>query len=190
MEPFEYFVVLSSIILGLGMAQILMGFSDMIANYQKITFSFPQMIYAVVIFIIHLQDWWYSYQYSVLIKEWTFMKSLFMLSFHVVLFLQARVLFPTGSRSQDIDMVRYFHENWKLLYYLGSITVVISILQNVFISGHSLIEAAPLSLFALTYWGLIFLDIKSETVHLKFVTILLIIFIFYTVVDPYVLVVE
>ncbi len=190
MEPFEYFVVLSSIILGLGMAQILMGFSDMIANYEKIRFSFPQIIYAVVIFIIHLQDWWYSYQYSILIKEWTFVKSLFLLSFHIVLFLQARVLFPTGSRSQDLDMVKYFNENWKLLYFLGSITVIISILTNVFISGHTFLETAPFLLFIATYWALIFFDIKNENVHLTFVTLLLIVFLFIIVGDPFVLVSE
>lgn len=187
MEAFEYFVVLSSLILGLGITQILMGFSDLIAHYKNVNFSLVHAIYAVVVFIIHLQDWWYSYQYSILIEEWTFMTALFLMSFHIVLFLQARVLFPTGSRSKETDMVKYFGENWKLLYFLGSLSVIISILQNVFITGHSWLEVAPFLLFIATYWGLIFFDIKNEVVHLTFVTLLLIVWIFLIVLDPFVI---
>ena len=58
MEAFEYFVVMSSLILGLGIAQILMGFSDLVAHYKEVKFSLTHSIYAVVVFLIHLQDWW------------------------------------------------------------------------------------------------------------------------------------
>ena len=187
MEAFEYFVVLSSLILGLGITQILMGFSDLVAHHKQVKFSLAHIIYAIVVFIIHLQDWWYSYQYSLLIEEWTFLIALFMLTFHIVLFLQARILFPTGSRSKETDMVRYFGENWRLLYFLGLLVVIISILQNVIISGHSWTdESTLLSIpFALSYLAFIIFNIKNYYAHLTFVTILLAIWIIVVINDPF-----
>ncbi len=187
MDAFEYFVVMSSLILGLGIAQILMGFSDLIAHYKSVKFSVTHTIYAIVIFIIHIQDWWYSYQYSIQVKEWILVLAILLLSFHIVLFLQARVLFPTGSRVQETDMVVYFGENWRLLYFLGAITVAISILQNIFISNIPLSETWQFFLFLGAYMVFIIFKIKNYYAHLSFVAILLAVWIIVIVTDEYVI---
>lgn len=187
MEAFEYFVVMSSLILGLGIAQILMGFSDLVAHYKEVKFSLTHSIYAVVVFLIHLQDWWYSYQYSLQIENWTFILSISLFSFHIILFLQARILFPTGSRSLETNMINYFGENWRLLYSLGCISVIISILKNIFISNISFIEVSPLFLYTGLYLVFIIFNIKSFYAHLTFVTFQLIAWIFFIALDPYVI---
>ena len=175
MSAFEYFVVLSSLILGLGIAQILQGFSDLVAHYDKIRFSIVHTVYAVVVFIIHLQDWWYTYQYSMQIESWTFLLSISLLSFHIVLFLQARILFPTGQRSGETDMVAYFAENWRLLYFLGSITVLHSIISNIFLSGYSFVEQIHLIVYFLVYQTFIFFRIQNFYAHVTFVSLQLVV---------------
>ncbi|MFY0625016.1 MAG: hypothetical protein JXR07_01895 [Reichenbachiella sp.] len=187
MEAFEYFVVMSSLILGLGIAQILMGFSDLIAHYSQVRFSLTHIIYAIVVFIIHLQDWWYSYQYSLQIENWTFLLTIGLFTFHIILFLQARILFPTGARSQETDMVKYFGENWRLLYSLGSLTVLISIIKNLTLSNHTLIEIWPQPLYLAIYLAFILLNVKNYYAHVTFVTLQLMIWIIIIATDPYVI---
>lgn len=193
MEAFEYFVVLSSLILGLGITQILTGVSDLVADWKKVQFSITHGIYAVVVFIIHLQDWWYSYQYSLLIEEWKFVQVLGLLTFHIVLFLQARILFPTGSRAGETDMIKYYGENWRMLYGLGSITVLISIWQNVVFSNFPVfsfdLETGNLFqwIYFAIYIGFILSKTKNFYAHVIFVTLQLVVWIGLVVNDPFVL---
>ncbi|RJE73111.1 MULTISPECIES: hypothetical protein [Reichenbachiella] len=165
MESFEYVVVLTSLILGLAMAQILNGVSDMVAHYSKIKFSFAHTILIVIIFFVTIQDWFYSYQYSKQIEEWTMPTVLSILSFPILLFIEARILFPTGTRSKEVDMDVYFYDNWKWLYTLFTMTIIVSILQNIFFSGFTIIEQVPLMLYAGVYLLFIFGDFKNKLYH-------------------------
>ncbi len=52
-SPFEYISILVSIILGLGITQILSAFTDLLYNYKKVKFYWPQLLW--VLFILFLQ---------------------------------------------------------------------------------------------------------------------------------------
>ena len=86
MEPFEYVVVLTSLILGLGIAQILTGVSDIISHWKQIKFSLPHGIYIMVVFLIHIQEWWINYQYSKELMVWTLPVVLSILVFPILLY--------------------------------------------------------------------------------------------------------
>ena len=169
MEPFEYVVVLTSLILGLGIAQILMGVSDIISHWKQIKFSLPLNVYILVIFLIHIQEWWINYQYSKELMAWTLPVVLSILVFPIVLFLQARMLFPTGSRSHETDMDAYFKDQWRWLYSLGLITVLISICHNLYLSHSPLIDQFHLAIYALVYFYFIVLNVKNHLAHTIFV---------------------
>lgn len=177
MEPFEYVVVLISLILGLGVAQLLNGVADMVAQFKKTKFSAAHCIFIVVIFLVFFQDWWYTFQYSNQITEWTQYIILALLSFPIALFLLARFMFPTGSRSQETDMHAYFYENWRWLYGLFASTIAISIVQNIFISGYTLTEQIPLIIYFTWYVVVISLNIKSSKFHNVFQVVQLLIWL-------------
>lgn len=169
MEPFEYVVVLTSLILGLGIAQILMGVSDILSHWKQIKFSLPLNVYIVVVFLIHIQEWWINYQYSKELMAWTLPVVLAILIFPILLFLQARMLFPTGSRSNETDMDAYFKDQWRWLYSLGFLTVLVSIWHNLYLSHSPLLDQFPLAVYALSYFGFIVLNVKNQTAHKVFV---------------------
>jgi len=181
MDPFEYVIVLISLILGLGLAQLLNGLADMLAQYKKTKFSTAHSIFIVIIFLVFFQDWWYTYQYSKEIIEWTEFIVLGLLSFPIALFLLARFMFPTGSRSQETDMQVYFFENWRWLYALFSSTIVISIIQNITISGYALVEQIPLMLYFTWYVVFISLNIKNMKYHNAFMIAQLALWIYFFV---------
>lgn len=86
MEPFEFVVVLTSLILGLGISQILIGVSNAISNFRKIKWSLPHAMVVLVVFIMHIQEWWINYQYSKEITSWTLPMVLSLLIYPILLF--------------------------------------------------------------------------------------------------------
>ncbi|MEO9805817.1 MAG: hypothetical protein ABJF04_21345 [Reichenbachiella sp.] len=174
MDPFEYVIVLISLILGIGIAQLLNGLADMLAQYKKVKFSTAHTIYILIIFLVFIQDWWYSYQYSKQINAWTLPIVMALLSFPIFLYLLARFLFPTGSRSQETDMVTYFSENWRWLYSFFVSTIVISILQNVYISGLTWKENMPHFCYMGVYLIFIVGNFKNMRYHNVFMILQLI----------------
>ncbi|MCV9389323.1 hypothetical protein [Reichenbachiella ulvae] len=184
MEPFEYVVAMTSLILGLAMAQILNGIADMVSNYSRIKFSFSHTVMIVILFMVTLQDWWYSYQYSKHIEVWTFPTLMAILSFPIILFLEVRLLFPTGTRSQELDMDVYFYQNYRWIYTLFVITILISIAQNMYFSGYTLIEEIPLFIYAGVYLIFIFADFKNKLYHDVFMVAQLFVWLSFMILDP------
>ena len=168
MEPFEYVIVLISLILGLGVAQLLNGLADMLAQFKKTKFSIAHCLFIIVISCVFFQDWWYTFQYSKEIQFWTEVKVLLLLGVPIILFLLARFMFPTGSRGQETDMVAYFYENWRWLYGLFTLTIIISIIQNLYISHYEIIEQIPLMFYLFCYVLFIVLNVKDMRYHVVF----------------------
>ena len=174
MEPFEYVVAFTSIILGLGVTQILMGVSDMVADWEKVKFSLPHAIYILVVFLIHIQDWWWTYSLQEIVTAWTFSKVLSILIFPIILFLQARMLFPTGSRQNEIDLKFYFNQRWKWMYGLGLASVVSSSVNNLVVSNLPAETQIPQIIYFTVYFSFIVGDVRKEIYHIIFVSLQLI----------------
>lgn len=179
MDPFEYVIVLISLILGMGLAQLLNGIADMLAQYKKTRFSTAHSIFIAIVFLVFFQDWWYTYQYSKEIQKWSEPIVLGLLSFPIALFLLARFMFPTGSRSQETDMYSYFYDNWRWLYSLFASTILISIVQNITISGYTIVEQIPLMIYLIWYIVFIAINVKNPKFHRAFMVVQLFIWIYF-----------
>lgn len=187
MEPFEYFVVLSSLILGLGIAQILTNVADIVSNLKNVKLGVAHSLFVFNLFLIHIQEWWYTYQYIDQVKIWTLPLVLFLLSYPILLYLLARMLFPTGLRGHETDLDVYYYDQWKWLFSLFLGIVIASFLQNVIVSKLPILEQIPQFLLALAFVIFLTLDISNKTVHNIFLILQAIAWILWTVFDPYAL---
>ncbi|QOI98670.1 MAG: hypothetical protein HRU69_14785 [Flammeovirgaceae bacterium] len=61
MTPFEYVIVLISIILGLGITVILSGVAGLIRQWRKMAVYWPYLIWVVLVFVMHIHEWWNMY---------------------------------------------------------------------------------------------------------------------------------
>lgn len=183
MEPFEYVVVLTSLILGLGIAQILTGIADIVSHWKAKRLSVPHTMYIFIVFMLHIQEWWINFEYSKIIDVWTLQVVLSMLVFPILLFIQARLLFPTGLRSSDTDMGLYFDDQWRWLYSIGAMTVVVSIWHNILISDIPLADQLQFFGLLAVYLIFIFFNIKSKLAHIVFLSIQILAFVIYIVTD-------
>jgi phosphotransferase system glucose/maltose/N-acetylglucosamine-specific IIC component len=115
MDPFEYVVVLTSLILGLGIAQILTGIADVLTNLRNTKLYLPHILFVLVIFLLHIQEWWINFQYASEVPLWTLKIVLCVLSYPILLFVMARMAFPTGIRGNETDFKKHYHDQWRYL---------------------------------------------------------------------------
>jgi hypothetical protein len=100
MEIFEYVAVLTSIIIGLGMAQLLMGMTRLIQHPEQAKPYWVHLCWVFYMFILSVFWWWWEFRLAA-IEEWTFGIYLFVILYAFLVFLLCALLFPTNFSGYD-----------------------------------------------------------------------------------------
>ncbi len=116
-NPFEYVSILVSIILGLGITQLLSAFSDLLYHYQKVKFYWPHTLWVIFILFLHIQDWFIMYQLQTM-KVWSLPTMMFILAYPVTLFICAKLLLPTNELEERSDMKKFYFSQFPLFFPL------------------------------------------------------------------------
>jgi hypothetical protein len=135
MTPFEYVTVLISIILGLGITQIVTGVAEIIHAWERTKLYWPHLLWIALVFFLHIQEWWTLYDMR-LYPTWRLPTFLFISLYPINLFILARILFPTFSEG-PIDFKSFYFASCNKFFLGIIIAAVISILDNIFINGYS-----------------------------------------------------
>ena len=128
MSPFEYVIVLISIILGLGITTILTGIAELIKQSRMFHLYPPYLIWILLVFVLHIQEWSVSYALRTEV-EWTLQKFLFILLYPINLYILAHLLFPAGL-STSFTSREFYMTNFPRLFTGTIVLVVLSILHN------------------------------------------------------------
>lgn len=171
MEPFEYVVVLTSLILGLGIAQILTSVADIVSNARNVKLGWAHGFMAFVVFVNHIQEWWFSYQYAHTVEVWTLQLVLFLLVYPTFLYLLARMLFPTGLRGHETDLKSYYYDQWPWFFSLYLTIPIVSFFQNTLISGLSVMSQVSQITLVLTYGAFLIFNVRNKLAHIIFMGI-------------------
>ncbi|MEM7430483.1 MAG: hypothetical protein AAF351_00960 [Pseudomonadota bacterium] len=119
MNQFEYVMVLVSIIIGLGIARILLGFAGIIDRLSRkdnpLELSLAHAAWLGYCFVWLVLFWWWEYRFSIRVSEWTVGLYFFLVCYAVTLFLIQAVLVP---RSWDgvSSLKDYFLERRAWFY--------------------------------------------------------------------------
>lgn len=163
-SPFEYVSILVSIILGLGITQILSAFSDLLYNYKKVKFYWPHTFWIVFILFLHIQDWFITYQ----LKDkpvWHLPELFFILLYPISLFCVAKMLLPTNEREERNDMKLFYKSQYPLLFTIVGISIFISILFNYFFLKEKPLLQIPLLIFLSVMLYTVFKKVENEILH-------------------------
>ena len=93
MDAFGYLSVLLSIIIGLGVTQLLTGLGRVIRHRDQVRIDWLPLLWAFVLLVVFVQVWWSMFglrNYT----GWTFGSFLFILGQTSALYLMAAVLLP------------------------------------------------------------------------------------------------
>lgn len=148
-SPFEYVSILVSIILGLGITQILASFSDLLYDYKKIRFYWPHSCWVVFILFLHIQDWFIIYQ----LKDkpaWHLPELFFILLYPISLFCVAKMLLSANKKEERLDMKLFYKRHFPLIFIMMSVSIFISILFNLFILRIHVFTQIPLMMFLIS----------------------------------------
>lgn len=172
MSPFEYVSVLISIILGLGITQIVTGVADIIQNWRSTKLYLPHALWIVFVFFLHIQEWWVLYEMRT-ITSWKLPVFLFTILYPIGLFILARLLFPIPALNQTLILKTFYQTNYIKLFSTAVVLISLSILNNVLINAYTLWDQpVQLSLLAILSF-MIYKKPKPDWVHLTLAIILL-----------------
>ena len=93
MGLFEFLMVLVSIIIGLGIAEILTGLARALRCRDSVQHYWVHSVLVLLVFVAQIQQWWESWGLRDA-PEWTFLALIMMLVGPVCLFLITHLLFP------------------------------------------------------------------------------------------------
>jgi hypothetical protein len=141
MSPFEYVIVLISVILGLGITTILTGIAELIKHRQTEGVFIPYIIWILVVFVLHIQEWWVSYQLKS-VELWTLQYFLLIVLYPINLYILAHLLFPGGFSGEFNS--REFYLKHHPRFFIGAIILgVLSTAQNIILSGLPVVAQIP-----------------------------------------------
>ena len=137
MDQFEYVMVLVSIVVGLGVAHMLIGIGGVIDRLtglgERMELSIAHGSWMGMIFSWLLLFWWWEFRFSELQPEWTVGLYFFLVSYSVMLFLLAVVLVPRnwdGVTSLDEFFVRRRVWFYSFLFLATSLDVIDALMKG------------------------------------------------------------
>jgi hypothetical protein len=134
-DEFGYLSVLISIILGLGITQLLTGLGRLINSRARVRWYWPTVAWAGFLLIIHIQTWWAMFGLRNH-QGWSFLAFLVVLLQPILLYLLSALVFPdmTGQAAEvDLRANYYAHARW--FFGLAMTVVVVSLLKDIVLNG-------------------------------------------------------
>jgi len=112
-DEFGYLSVIISVILGLSIAQLLQGISQVINARDRVRIYWPTMAWAVLLLLADMQAWWAMFGYRNR-HSWTFVQFTIVLLEAIMLYLLAAIVLPNIPDEGEVDLrSNYFrHAGW------------------------------------------------------------------------------
>ncbi len=133
MDDFNYLAVLISIILGLGITQLLSGFGRWMESRASIAIYPPTIVWVITLLVMHIQIWWSMYglrQHLV----WTFLQFLVVLLQPTTLFLLTTAVLPS-SASTMLDLKSNYFAQRRWFFGLLIVLLTVSISRDIVLTG-------------------------------------------------------
>ena len=142
MDRFSFVMVLLSIIVGLGVTELLTNVARQIQNRATARFYWVHGLLVMLVFIALLQQWWESWDQR-LVETWSFPILLLMLGGPIGLYVISHLLFPDDP--EGVDFERHYYANTRQTYLIGAATVVFATIYRPLSFGDGLIDADNLT---------------------------------------------
>jgi hypothetical protein len=134
MSDFEYLSVLISIVLGLGITNILGGLAGLVRNRNRIKPYAPVPTTLVTLFLVHVQTWWTMFGLRA-IQHWTIVEFLVVLTQPVFLYLASAMLVPDFAGVETIDLRAEYHRERRWFFSCMLLLVLFSLVRPVILTG-------------------------------------------------------
>ena len=132
MSEFDYLGVLISIVLGLGITQLLSGFARWLELRSTAPIYPPALMWALFLLVVHVQTWWSMFGLRAH-NTWTFLQFAVVLAQPILLYLLAALVFP--SAGADVRGEAAFNRHRPWFFGLLLALLVLSLAKDLILSG-------------------------------------------------------
>jgi|GEM_PF-1499272 len=154
MTPFDFVAVAISIVLGLGITELLSSGIKVFLHRKEIELDWIPCVWAASIFIAILQYWWVFYQLSTSVQTWTPLHFLSMLLVLTCLYVAAALVIP-DTAVENLEGLRVaFESHGKWAVFSLGFYVFLVVFVNVFLYDASFI---PQNLLGWLIWVMLLL---------------------------------
>jgi hypothetical protein len=132
-DTFSYLTVLISIILGLGITQLLSGLGRLLQDRARVRMHWPTVVWVCVLLLLHVQTWWALFGLRSL-QMWTFVAFLVVLLQPVALFMLAALVLPDAS-AQERDLRANYYSQSRWFFTLAVLLLGVSLGRDLMLTG-------------------------------------------------------
>jgi len=134
-DAFSYLSVLLSIIVGLGITQVLTAAGRLIRQRDRVRGDWLPPLWAGVLLIVYVQVWWSMFGLR-RHEQWTFFEFLIVLTQTATLYMMSAVVLPEQVDDAGTDLKAYYERQhgWFFGFFLA--TLVVSLLKDIVVDGH------------------------------------------------------
>lgn len=162
MDRFSFVMVLLSIIVGLGVTELLTNVARQIQHRAKVKPYWLHSLLVIIVFIAFLQQWWEMWGLKTQ-EIWSFPILLLMIGGPVCLYIISHLMFPDDLDGADFK-VGYFEDS-RMIYMIAVFSVIMATLCRPVSFGTSLISTDNSSSFILLVAFIILGLSKNKWVH-------------------------
>jgi hypothetical protein len=176
MDAFGYISVIFSVVIGLGLSQLLTGVVELVKAKHRVTFYWVHSSWVGLIFIGHIFLWWTMWNLR-LLKDWNFFTFLLLLLAPVLLFIAASFLVPKLEPDSVIDLRTYFYDNKTAFFVVNAVFTGLMSAENWLLTGR--LSPARVTLIMASWFVLLCVSafVKSARYHAIVVIVLGLLFL-------------
>jgi len=136
-------MVLTSIIIGLGITNVLLGISGAIERYTEtdrlLRFSWASAFWLGYVFLWMIDFWWWEFRLVDILKHWTLWNYFLIICYAVVLFLLVAFLVPRDWDKVD-DLNAYFIAKRRWFYSVNLLGLTLDIMDSYMKGGWTYVK--------------------------------------------------
>jgi hypothetical protein len=135
MDDFAHLSVLLSIVLGLGVTNLLTGLARIVQMRTRVKHYWPTYVWVITLLLIHVQTWWAMFGLRT-VESWTFFAFLITLMQPVLLFFLSALVLPDFDREELLDLRANHFAQTHWFFGIFMTLAIVSLARNYAVTGH------------------------------------------------------
>jgi hypothetical protein len=155
---FEYLSVLISIVIALGLSEVMVCWGRLLQHRAQVRFSWLHAFWSALVVLLMIQYWWGFWNFRT-VESWTLASLVSVVMETAMLVVCALLLTPGRSLSGRIDLEALYYEHARPLFVLGSLLLLqqsavdVLVMEAPVLHPRNLVRCVGAVVLALAAWS-------------------------------------
>ena len=140
MTRFEFLSVLISIVIALGMSDIVSTWGTLLRSRRAVSFYWLHTAWTLIVLLLFIQFWWGFWNFRT-VSDWSFGMLIAVVGEAILMVLAGALITPPRESDKTLDLRKFFFDNNRIFFMLGALLIVMLGLVDYVVAGQPLIHA-------------------------------------------------